>query len=482
MPFAVTACACAVAALVLATAAGVGAEPSSTRTSVPSAAAVPGSSGCTPRGRGRTERVSVSTEGEQADARILRAAVSANGRFVAFSSAAANLVPGDGNRVPDVFLRDLRTRSTIRISVSSSGAEADEASYFPTISADGRVIAFRSVARNLVEGDRNRVEDVFVHDRLTRQTERVSVGAAGEEANAGSVSSNVSADGSIVAFTSRASNLVRGDRNDLADVFIRDTARRRTIRISVGSNGESDGASEGSGISADGLLVAFRSFGANLVRGDRNGTPDVFVRDWVAGTTERVNVSSSGAEANAVTFRGSVSGDGRWIGFRSQANNLVPGDTNDALDVFERNRVSGKTSRVSVGPEGAQADGRRFRQWERNGSFMSRPFLSAGGRYAAFGSRAPNLVRGDTNGRRDVFVHDRVTKQTSRVSVTSDGAQANGDSYIAGISRDASVIAFVSAATNLVPGDTNGRPDAFVRVRAIARPTKACRWPGSLAR
>src|SRR5215203_329970 len=264
--------------------------------------------GCVPRDRDRTERVNVSTAGDQADLPIMRAAVSADGRFVAFSSAAANLVANDRNGRADVFVRDLRRQTTTRVSVSSTGVEANGASYYPAISADGRVIAFRSYARNLVSGDGNGVEDVFVHDRATGRTERVSVATSGKEANAPSITSSVSADGTVVAFSTKASNLDRGDRNGVMHVYVRDRVQKRTIRATVSLEGETDGASEGSGISANGGLVVFRSYAANLVVGDTNGLPDVFVRDWRSGTTERVNVSSLGAEANAVTFRGSMSG------------------------------------------------------------------------------------------------------------------------------------------------------------------------------
>src|SRR5262249_22126001 len=158
----------------------------------------------------------------------------------------------------------------------------------------------------------------------------------------------------------------------------------------------------------------FRSYAPNLVTDDSNGVADVFVYDRGTAETERVNVSSLGAEADAATFRGMVSGDGRFVGFRSRANNLVPGDTNDALDVFVHDRVTGLTTRVSVASDGTQADARGFDGPDRGSAFMSRPFLSANGRYAAFTSRAPNLVEDDHNEKADVFVHDLWTGRTIR--------------------------------------------------------------------
>ena len=409
----------------------------------------------------RTARVDVSNAGIQAARSSSQAVLSASGRYVAFVSAAANLVSHDRNRLPDVFVRDLRTSSTSKASISSSGVESDGASGKPSISADGRIVAFPSVATNLVPGDRNGFQDVFVRDRATGTTERMSVGPKGE-ANGASLASLVSADGRVVAYSSDASNLVPGDRNAALDVFLTRTADRRTTRVSVGEIGESSDRSEASSIDADGRVVAFRSYAPNLILDDWNGLADVFVYDRGSAWTERVNVSTVGNEADAATFRGMLSGDGRYVGFRSRADNLVSGDTNEALDVFVHDRVTGMTQRVSVASDGTEADASGFDHGWRASFFMSRPYLSANGRYAAFTSRAPNLVEGDRNAKADVFVHDLWTGRTIRVSLTTDGTEADGDSFVAGISGNGRVVAFTSLADNLVPGDTNGRRDVFV--------------------
>jgi hypothetical protein len=245
-------------------------------------------------------------------------------------------------------------------------------------------------------------------------------------------------------------------------VFLTRTSDRRTTRVSVGDVGESWDRSEASSIDADGRFVAFRSYAPNLVFGDWNGLADVFVRDRRDDWTERVNVSSIGKVADGATFRGMLSGDGRYVGFRSRADNLVPGDTNDALDVFVRDRVTGITRRISVASDGAEADASGFDHGWRASFFMSRPFLSENGRYAAFTSRAPNLVQDDDNGKADVFVHDLWTGRTIRVSLTAEGTEADGDSFVSGISADGRVVAFTSLADNLVRGDTNGARDVFV--------------------
>jgi Tol biopolymer transport system component len=409
----------------------------------------------------RMRRANVSTSGRAANGATFGAVLSASGRYVAFTSAASTLVRRDLNGVTDIFVRDLRASRTVRLSVSSTGAESDGPSMKPSISADGQVVAFPSSATNLVSNDRNGVQDIFARDRASGTTVRVSTSGEGE-ANALSLASLVSADGSAIAFSSEASNLVPGDRNGALDVFVADRPTRRLRRVSVGVLGESADRSEASSVDAHGRVVGFRSYASNLVPYDRNETADVFVYDSGIGRTERVNVSSDGAEADGVTFRGMVSGNGRFVGFRSRANNLVPDDTNDALDVFVYDRVTGKTTRVSVATDGAQADADGFDRSSRDNTFMSRPFLSANGRYAAFTSRASNLVEGDRNRRSDVFVHDLVTGRTIRASVSAAGYEADGDSFVSGISADGRVVAYTSLADNLVPRDTNGRKDVFV--------------------
>ena len=409
----------------------------------------------------RVTRVNVSTGGRQADRSAFGAVLSPGGRYVAYASAATTLAGGDRNGVSDVFVHDLRTRRTWRASVSTEGAESDGPSMKPSISANGRIVAFPSSASNLVPDDGNGVQDVFVRDRVSGTTQRVSIGRAGE-ANATSLAALVSADGRVVVFSSDASNLVPDDRNRALDVFVADRATGAVSRISVGPFDESTHRSEASSVDAHGAVIGFRSYAPNLVYADWNGKADVFVHDRRSGALERVNVSSAGVEANAATFRGMVSGDGRFVGFRSRARNLVPADTNRALDAFVHDRWTGATTRVSVASDEAQADPRGLDRSVRRDLFASRPFLSADGRYAAFSSRAANLVPRDWNGLSDVFVRDLLTGTTRRVSVSAGGREANGASIVAGISADGRVVAFTSLADNLVAGDTNGRADVFV--------------------
>jgi len=420
-----------------------------------------------PAAPGATTRISVASGGAQANRDSGGSAVSANGRYVAFESAASNLVPGDSNGLWDVFVRDRVAGATTRVSVASGGAQANDGSGGPTISADGRYVAFLSGASNLVAGDTNGVGDVFVRDRVAGATTRVSVASSGTQASSGSDEPVISADGRYVAFVSMADNLVPGDTNRRRDVFVRDRVTGATTRVSVTSGGSqaisgpgtaSGNGSEKPAISADGRYVTFLSMAGNLVPGDTNRTPDVFVHDRVTGATTRVSVASGGTQANNDSDQSAISADGRYVAFTSLASNLVPADTNglnaNGQDVFVRDRVAGATTRVSLGSGGAQANG-----------YSQGPAISGDGRYVTFESLARNLVPGDSNGLWDVFVRDRVAGATTRASVTSAGTQANHESAGPGISANGRYVAFQSEATNLVAGDTNGMSDVFLRDR-----------------
>ena len=298
---------------------------------------------------------------------------------------------------------------TERVSVGPGGVQGNGTSDYPAISADGRFVAFQSDATNLVPGDTNFLADVFVRDRQTGTTQRVSLGPGGRQGNGSSVGPAISADGRVIAFVSNAPNLVPGDTNGMLDVFVRDRQTGTTRRVSLGQGGvQSNGSSFTPALSADGRFVAFQSAASNLVPGDTNGQPDVFVFDRKTGTTHRVNVGPGGVQAPDGGSEPALSANGRFVAFTSYSSNLVPGDTNFATDVFVRDRQTGTTRRVNLGPGGVEGDD----------SFGSaRPAISADGRFVAFNSYATNLVPGDTNGLPDVFVRDRQTRTTRRVSL-----------------------------------------------------------------
>ena len=235
---------------------------------------------------GTTELVSLASDGSQADDYSWAACISADGRTVAFTSAARNLVPGDSNEDWDVFVHDRQTGETSRVSVASDGSQGNEMSLGAALSADGRIVAFGSEATNLVLTDTNEVEDVFVHDRQTGETTRVSVASDGSQANGSSWGSAVSGDGRFMVFVSYARNLVRWDTNFDTDVFVHDRDTGETTRVSVSSKGRQGiGGSGCWAVSADGRIVAFCSDASNLVPGDSNGYQDVFVHDRQGGQT-----------------------------------------------------------------------------------------------------------------------------------------------------------------------------------------------------
>ena len=410
---------------------------------------------------GFVERVSVASDGTEGDEGGGAAAVSADGRYVAFLSNSTNLVAGDTNGTDDVFVHDRQTGVTERVSVASDGTQGNQGSFWPSISADGRYVAFASYATNLVAGDTNNAEDFFVHDCLTGITERVSVGSGGTQGDrrSGNFSStSVSADGRYVAFWSESTNLVPGDTNERPDVFVRDRVTGVTERVSVASDAtQGDGYGGDAAISEDGRYVTFQSDSTNLVAEDTNGNPDIFLHDRQTGHTRRVSVASDGTQAAGCSFWPSLSADGRYVAFSSWADNLVPGDTSGITDVFVHDRVTGDTEHVSVASDGTQGDDDSYSYYMLS--------ISADGRYVMFTSHDTNLVAGDTNETDDVFVHDRQTGVTERVSIASDGTQSNNRSIGCWISADGQYVAFGSSATNLVAGDTNDSGDAFLHDR-----------------
>jgi hypothetical protein len=293
----------------------------------------------------------VDSSGVEGNGSGVGSSISADGRIVAFHSDATNLVPGDTNSQPDIFVHDRATGVTERVSVDSSGAEGNRDSSGVWISADGQIVTFTSWASNLVAGDTNGCADAFVHDRATGITERVSVDSSGVEADDGSGPCSISADGQIVAFWSFASNLVAGDTNWCLDIFVHDRSTGITERVSVDSSGlEGNGPSSGGGaISADGRLVAFGSHASNLVAGDTSRTEDVFVHDRATGITERVSVDSSGVEGDSDSQSPSISADGQIVAFHGDASNLVAGDTNGSWDVFVHERCDATWTNYGAG-------------------------------------------------------------------------------------------------------------------------------------
>ncbi len=394
-----------------------------------------------------TTRVSVATGGVQSAGDAWFAGVSADARYVAFQSDADDLVAGDTNGATDVFVHDRLTATTTRVSVGSAGAQGTFDSLEPAVDADARLVAFSSFAPDLVAGDTNGASDIFVRDRQTGTTARISVAAGGVEAAGHSFSPSISADGRYVSFWSAAPNLVAGDTNDNWDVFVYDRHTGSTTRINLAGGGRQTQGDTQSGppspLSADGRFVLYSSAAPDLVAGDDNHVGDVFVHDRQTGTTTRVSAPASPLEGSGGGTGWSISADGRYVAFSSVWSGLVPGHSNTTGDVFVHDRSSGTTTFV-----GARESGPAM--------------LSADGRFVVFFSLAGSLVPDDTNLTWDVFVQDRLTGTMARASVGPAGIQADGMSLFPAISANGRFIAFSSAATNLVAGDTNGAIDVFV--------------------
>ena len=273
--------------------------------------------------------VSVDSAGNLGNSFSYTPSLSADGRFVAFTSGASNLVPGDTNRENDVFVRDTLTNTTTGVSVDSAGNPGSYQSLDPSISADGRFVAFYSGASNIVPGDTNDSSDIFVRDRLTNTTTRVSVDSAGNQGNSYSYRPSISADGRFVVFESDASNLVPGDTNRSLDIFVRDTLTNTTTRVSVDSAGnQTNRSSLGASISADGRFVAFISTNASNIVPDTSG---IFVRDRLTNTTSNVSADSAGNGGGGTP---SISPDGRFVAFSAFRSQFVPGATNTSPQIF----------------------------------------------------------------------------------------------------------------------------------------------------
>ena len=402
-----------------------------------------------------TERASVSFRGLQASSDSSMPSLSGDGRFVAFDSAATNLVPHDTNDNYDVFVRDRTSGNTELISVTSLGEQANGESAYPSISADGRYVAFQSNAQNLVSGFGNLWPNVYLRDRQQRTTELVGFTQSGVPADHGSCESpSISADGRFVAFWSNAPNLLPGGFGGYTCIFVRDRQLQTTTCVSLNSGGGAPNEnSRAPRISGDGRYVAFASTATNLVVGDTNGAQDVFLRDLQAGTTERISVDPAGLGGDGDSWDPAVSFDGRFVAFYSLATNLAAGDTNGAPDVFVRDRSTGSTERVSVSTD-RQASGAGGEIWVS---------ISGDGRFVTFTSLA-SLVQGDINLYDDAFVRDRLLGVTDLVDVSSWGEQAFGETRTPTLSPDGTCIAFQCEAHNLVPDEHYyGTPNIFVR-------------------
>lgn len=415
--------------------------------------------------QGAIQPCTVSPAGQLANGAGHRPAVTPDGRWIVFCSSATNLVANDSNGFADVFVRDRATGAVQLVSIDGAGNQANGDSWAMGVSDDGRFVCFLSLASNLVPGDTNGVMDGFVRDRLNGATARVTVGSTGQQATSFIDGATISGDGSTAVYGT-ASPFVPGDTNGAHDIFVHTLATGAIERASVNMAGiQGDGNSFSPCVSADGRFVGFHSQATNLVPNDTNGSRDIFVHDRLNATTERVSLGPGGLQSNADSRYAACSADGRFVAFVSFASNLVPNDTNNTLDVFVHDRAAGVTERASVSSTGGEG-------FQTFTTVLTIPAISADGRFVAFYSPLDGLD-GPVNATDDAFVRDRVAGRTMQVSRSSTGAFGNagsgplaqfGANWILetmAIANDPPLAVFSTLANNLVPWDGNGAPDVF---------------------
>lgn len=428
-------------------------------------------------------RVSTDGAGNQMNSSGNYTAISENARYVAFNTTASNLVSGDTNGVDDVFVKDASTGAIVRASTTAAGAQANGGSIAPAISADGRYVAFQSAASNLVPGDTNGVTDIFLKDMVTGAITRVSTDAGGVQANNHSNFPAISANGQRVAYNSDASNLVPGDTNLTGDVFVKDLGSGATILASSGAggtlaNGGSDVGGLGGpyppGISGNGNLVGFSSTATNLVTPNTNGQTDIFIKEISSGNSSGAvtleTVGTGGSAPNGASFLPRLSTDGRYLAYRSEASNLLAADTDTNSDVYFKDRQTSSLTLASTNPSGVKAT---YVDDVFGSSGSYDVTMSADGSHVAFASMSTDLVAGNySHPAINVFNKDTRNGNITIDSVNGSNEIGNSWSFGPGLSADGTVIAFQSAANNLVAGDTNNVYDIFT-MNECARPALA---------
>lgn len=445
---------------------------------------------------GEMDLMSVATDGTRSTRASIHPSISPDGRFVTFESLGLNLVTGGANGHSQIYVRDTCfgvasgcNPYTALVSAAPDGSEADSDCFFPSVSADGRFVAFESAASNLVPGASNGMIQVLLHDRDASGSGvfdqpgnttdiLVSIGTDNKPANMNAMSPSLNADGRYVAFDSSADNLVSNDTNASGDVFVRDTCeaapagcRPATARATVATNGtQSENGSYGrfSSISGDGRFVAFESTSISLVPGFAfGGAAAVFLRDTClsvpAGCVpSTIGISIDSAGQPRVGAFPSMSADARFIVFVSEG--LIPGDTT-VQNVYVRDTCQGapagclpRTAQASIGKGGIQPN---------DSSFV--PSISADGRFVGFQSKATNLAENnpnDTNGDPDFFVYNTCfgasagcVPKTFQMSMANDGTQAQGDAGTdypsIRVGKNGSGAIFESGAMNLLPNQPN---------------------------
>ena len=393
-----------------------------------------------------TDLVSVTADGTQGNENSILPSVDAGGRFVVFQSASSNLASDDDNGKDDVFLTDRETGSLELISRGADGRPLPGDSGGSQISADGRFVTYYSWTGTSAEWPK-----IYVYDRVARSTEQIPTGAKG------SMSPSISGDGRYVTFASGSEDIVPDANGWYSDVFLHDRLTGATRIVSSSADGTQGDRSASKGVvTADGRHVAFTSSATNLVPGDTNDVEDIFLKDLTTGGIQRITVANDGSQLTDFWIYSdpSVSADGRHVGY-STTGAFDPADANDDIDVYLRDTLTGRTTLVS----------RRASGEPLTSGWASSPAVSGDGDSIAFWSNSGQIVAGDTNYTGDLFVYDRVSGVTERVSVTGSGTEADGaDGGV--LSHDGRLAFYRAGAANLVTNDTNGKDDIFVTRRS----------------
>jgi TolB protein len=405
------------------------------------------------------ELISVGTGGVQADESSFFVTTSADGRYATFISFARNLAPdhpGNENWL-DVFVRDRQSDETIKVTFAHGGGLSDESSYDPHITADGRYVSYFSYAENLVPNDNNGHEwlregiDVFVYDMQNETTKRVTLTSTGEEIKGNSIGFLIP-DGRYALFYTSGQVFSTKPNKGQTAVYLRDWHSGDVERISKAMDGGYPNESANAAVSNyDGRYIVYVSEASNLVAEETNKVANLYLYDRITGETRLITKAFDGNPSNNHSGHAQMSDDGRYTLFLSHATNLVSWDSNGSTDIFIYDRVTDKIRRVSVADDGAQANG-----------LSKDPSICANSRFVSFTTEATNLVSGDTNGERDVILHDLVTGRKTVATINESGEWGNSKAHRSYLTPDCRAITFASDATNLVPVDTNSRRDIFM--------------------
>jgi Tol biopolymer transport system component len=404
-----------------------------------------------------TTLTSVAADGTQSDRDCDVHAVSSDGRYVLFSSASTLLVPGTTTTFRHVFLKDRTTGGVELLSVDDQGVEANADCKNPRMSDDGTYVVFESAATNLVASDTNNKVDCFLRDRTSGHTEMVSVATSGVQGDADSTLPIVSGDGRYVFFTTGASNFSSVDDNNQADVYLRDRVAGTTTLVSVAVDGTApNGYSVSDDLTPDGRYAVFECNAHDVVPNDPLTTHlKVLVADLASSTIEVASIASDGSWIQADCTGARIVSDGHLVTFETADLYVVPNDTNNATDVFVRDRTAGTTERVSLGPNGEEAQG-----------FCSHGSMSDDGRFVVFETSAENWDPTDRNVAGDVYLRDLELGSTRRLSLSTDGQGSKWGCWNQALSRDGHVVVFEAGGDELDPNDHNGHTDVYVHERA----------------